>query len=431
MKHLLNKAILPLLFVLPLFANAQFGPQLKAYVYTAPEKTFPDVYRLAVLNFKNLGPYYYKDAGVDFGTRMADFLTDNLLQEYRGGVPEKIFIQGAVTNIYKLIERDQLNTVMREQNLQNGDRVDDQTAVALGKILGVDAMIMGSLSFDVKDERSTYETKEKDGSKKTHYKLTRRVTSEARMKIIKVETAEIIGSFTPKQSLEDVAYSDKGYPAQSAVQTVNQMADDCFRDLANQCANYFSPYYRFESFDIEKVRLKEFKDRAKDAEDYMRKGEIDKSYKLYKAMYDEDSYNPELAYNLGILYEASGDFEKAYELYGIAYQLDEDKKKYFNAYQQAESELALVKYLTEMGIDIKKYEFREGGENTLADKIITKGGRNDRIQVLAKPLTGEQVVARVPGSLEFKVINRLKDWYEIQLLGGKSGFVHKSDVKEE
>ncbi|WP_159517026.1 DUF6340 family protein [Sunxiuqinia indica] len=431
MKQLIRRFIVLLFVLTPVLSKAQFGPQLKTYVYTAPEKTFPDIYRVAVLNFKNLGPYFYKDAGVDFGTRMVDFLTDNLLQEYRGGEPDKIYIQGAVTNIYKLIEREQLNTVMREQNLQSSDRIDDQTAVSIGKILGVDAIIMGSLSFDVKDERTTYQTKEKDGSKKTHYKLARQVTSEARMKIIKVETAEIIGSFTPKQALEDVAYSDKGYPSHSAVQTVNQMADDCFRFLASECANYCSPYYRYESFDIERVRVKEFKDRAKDAEDYMKKGEIDRAYKLYKAMYDEDSYNPELAYNLGILYEATGDFEQAYSLYGVAYQLDEDKNKYHKAYQQAESELALVSYLNEMGLDIKKYEFREGGASVLADKIKTKGNRNDRIPVRIKPVNGEQIVARVPGDLEFKIKNRLKDWYEIELLGGKSGFVHKSDVREE
>lgn len=431
MRRILIKSIYFIFLLFPIFAQAQFGPQLKAYVYTAPEKTFPDVYRIAVINFKNIGPYYYKSAGSDFGTRMADFLTDNLLQEYRGGDPDKIFIQGAVTNIYKLIEREQLNTVMKEQNLQNSDRIDDQTAVAIGKILGVDAIVMGSLSFDLKDDRSTYSTKNKDGSTKTHYKLARQVTAEARMKVIMVETAEIIGSITPKKSLENVAYGEKSYPAPSELETVNQMADECFRIIASECTDYFSPYYRYQSFDIEKIRLNEFKDRAKDAEAYMKNGEIDAAYKLYKAMYDEDSYNPELAYNLGILYEATGDFKKAYELYGVAHQLDDDKKKYARAYKQAESEIALVEFVAKMGIDVKKYEFSEGGANTLADKLKTKGNRNDRIMVLAEPGKGEQVVARVPGDLEFKIANRLKDWYEIELLGGKKGFVHKSDVREE
>ena len=50
----------------------------------------------------------------------------------------------------RVVERDRLQSVIEEQNLQNSDRVDKETAVKLGKTLGARHMLLGSFIIDQK-----------------------------------------------------------------------------------------------------------------------------------------------------------------------------------------------------------------------------------------------------------------------------------------
>jgi curli biogenesis system outer membrane secretion channel CsgG len=56
-----------------------------------------------------------------------------------------------------VIERNALDKILNEQNFANSDRADPATAAKIGKILGVDAVIMGSITqFGRDDENKTY-----------------------------------------------------------------------------------------------------------------------------------------------------------------------------------------------------------------------------------------------------------------------------------
>ena len=129
MKRILALCCIATLFVMCFAVKsfAQFGPKFRSYVYLAPEKQLNTIQRVAVLNFNNLGPYYAKQADIDFGTRLADYLTANLIEEHRGADMEKVLMTGGITNIYQVIERSKLDAIMREQNFQSGSRVDDNT----------------------------------------------------------------------------------------------------------------------------------------------------------------------------------------------------------------------------------------------------------------------------------------------------------------
>src|SRR5208337_4640275 len=55
------------------------------------------------------------------------------------------------------IERNAIDKILNEQNFANSDRVDSSTAAKIGKILGVDAVIMGSITqFGRDDQNKTY-----------------------------------------------------------------------------------------------------------------------------------------------------------------------------------------------------------------------------------------------------------------------------------
>ncbi len=78
-------------------------------------------------------------ANVDVGKGVSDLLVEKLL----------------ATGKYSLIERSALDKVLKEQNFSNSDRADSTSAAKIGAILGVDAIITGSITKFGSDDSST------------------------------------------------------------------------------------------------------------------------------------------------------------------------------------------------------------------------------------------------------------------------------------
>jgi curli biogenesis system outer membrane secretion channel CsgG len=56
---------------------------------------------------------------------------------------------------YSVIERKMLDKLIAEQNFSNSDRADPSSAARIGKLLGVDAIIIGSITQFGRDDKST------------------------------------------------------------------------------------------------------------------------------------------------------------------------------------------------------------------------------------------------------------------------------------
>ena len=99
--------------------------------------------RVAVLNFD----YATVQSGVaaifgsnqDIGKGIADLLVDRLV----------------ASGAYAVIERKALDKVLAEQNFSNSDRADTNTAAKIARILGVDAVIVGSITQFGRDDKKT------------------------------------------------------------------------------------------------------------------------------------------------------------------------------------------------------------------------------------------------------------------------------------
>lgn len=99
--------------------------------------------RVAVLNFD----YATVQSGVsaifgtnqDIGSGIADLLVDKLV----------------ASGTYSVIERKALDKILAEQNFSNSDRADSNTAAKIARILGVDAIIIGSITQFGRDDKKT------------------------------------------------------------------------------------------------------------------------------------------------------------------------------------------------------------------------------------------------------------------------------------
>jgi len=98
--------------------------------------------RVAVLDFDygTVQSYVYSIYGSnqDVGKGITDMLVEKLVKDGH----------------YSVIERKALDKILAEQNFSNSDRANPATAQKLGQILGVDAIIMGSITKFGRDDQS-------------------------------------------------------------------------------------------------------------------------------------------------------------------------------------------------------------------------------------------------------------------------------------
>jgi len=105
---------------------------------TAPQKK-----RVAVLDFEygtvQSGLSAIFGTNVDVGKGIADMMVEKLVQ---GGA-------------YSVYERKAIDKILAEQNLSNSDRADATSAAKIGKLLGVEAIIIGSVTQFGRDDKQT------------------------------------------------------------------------------------------------------------------------------------------------------------------------------------------------------------------------------------------------------------------------------------
>ena len=135
----LSALILMLVLAAPMASRAQSNappaqPAAAAPGAAAPQAPTGRKKRVAVFDFDyatvrtNSAALFGTD--IDIGKGIADLLVKNLVND----------------GTYSVIERKQLDKILAEQNFSNSNRADPASAARIGKILGLDAIIVGSIT---------------------------------------------------------------------------------------------------------------------------------------------------------------------------------------------------------------------------------------------------------------------------------------------
>src|ERR1700694_1432373 len=74
-------------------------------------------------------------------------------QDIGRGIADMLVTQMVRNGTYSVIERKQLDRILHEQNFQQSGRADASTAAQLGRLLGVDAIIIGSVTQFGRDDK--------------------------------------------------------------------------------------------------------------------------------------------------------------------------------------------------------------------------------------------------------------------------------------
>lgn len=149
-----------------------------------------DKKRVAIMDFDygtvrtNVAQVFGSDQ--DVGKGIADMLVDRLVNDGK----------------YSVIERKALDKLITEQNFSNSDRADPSSAARLGKLLGVDAIIIGSITQFGRDDKS--KAVGAVGATASRLGIGGAGTKEAKAvvqitaRLINVETGEILASVQGK-----------------------------------------------------------------------------------------------------------------------------------------------------------------------------------------------------------------------------------------
>jgi len=93
---------------------------------------------VAILDFDFASIQHWWEGNWDIGKGISDLLVTRLVKD----------------GTYSVVERKALQAIIAEQNFSNSDRANPNTAASIGKVLGVDAIIVGSITqFGTEDKK--------------------------------------------------------------------------------------------------------------------------------------------------------------------------------------------------------------------------------------------------------------------------------------
>jgi|GEM_PF-523284 len=245
---------------------------------------------------------------------------------------------------FTVLSRNDMAKVINEQKLQSSEMMDEATSSKVGKLIGAQAIIGGEIASADAESGHYMENREKclkyykdsgECAQYRYYKVkcnTTQASLSANLRIVNVETGSVIyGDTINKEYSADSCKAgqtnlllmtlDSG-PKQilSKGQALNRLASE----VASEFVYKLTPNYIYFNVGlIESIEL----DNATDAQkekfevilEYIKAARYGKAKKLLISLMDElDGKSYAVSYVYGVVLEATGDFDKAKELYAHA-----------------------------------------------------------------------------------------------------------------
>lgn len=205
-------------------------------VFALPAAGAVNLHRIAILPFDDGSIKRTWGEGFNLGKGVADELVTALLE----------------TNRFRLIEREEVDKILEEQNLGKDGVLDPQTAAKIGKILGVQYLVIGRISeFSTKEDDDALANLNHNnpmGMRIT--RTTARVAIDARL--VDATTAEIITSVTGSGKKKTVnlgiiskqggiSFGDKDFQKSDIGKALRQAVTSTARQLATKAYDGMTP----------------------------------------------------------------------------------------------------------------------------------------------------------------------------------------------
>ncbi|NQT24858.1 tetratricopeptide repeat protein [candidate division KSB1 bacterium] len=323
--HLSSLLIISLTFILFCTPPAAINVQ----VMKPAAIHLPGIRTLAVADFQGQGR-----SGSQIATRLQAYLLE--------------------TDYYDILERDKLKQILDEQNLGMTGVVDEATAVEIGKLLGVDAMIFGEVTeYQVEqDERGKEKVHRKVGTGKyewveqkniftgkkskvkkeimktvlvdQHYRI-RRGTAAINFRAVKVETGELLAVHSDSKSYNSGKVIEG---SNKTLKPIGEILSNLSGGICRKFVGMIAPHYVDETRYVESG-----KGLIKTGKKYAENGLWPEAVDAWEQATVIHPKEPSVWYNLGAAAEMDGDLDLAEEYYKKAVALKQ-KDLYMESIQR-------------------------------------------------------------------------------------------------
>ena len=239
---------------------------------------------------------------------------------------ENVLVTAEVRGVryFNVADRQNLNRVISEQKLQVSGVTDENTAVRLGKLVGVQGIFTGTA--DMTSDRSNYtESRTKCSSTNSKGKCTsyydynvmcmkKKVLVTFIPKLIDVSTAQVVYSEKITGTAEDRRCQDSGSPLISDADLIKSAENSAMSEFRRQVAPYTA--------DVKLTLLTGKrgldgggKDMLKSAQKFAEADRMDRACAIWENGMGKYPQSPSFLFNAGVCRETEAKYEEALELY--------------------------------------------------------------------------------------------------------------------
>jgi len=268
------------------------------------------VRRVAVWPFEGS---WYTRAGTGLGARIEAMLTN-------------IKVNGE--KYFTVVDRQNLNRILQEQEISLSAAADPTTAVRIGKVTGIQALLTGTiLEASVRDEPYVVKSRKCVSTNKKglctrfrevrHRCIKRTAVLSFVSKLVDVTTGNVLFSETLTRRTQDSGCPSRGETLLGEADMFRGITESALEELAKWLAPY-PAVVRLKLKNADRVvrNIDEVLVKFKAAVKFSDKRRIDRACELWAECYEitrDDSLS--VLFNMGVCREVSGDFAEALEFY--------------------------------------------------------------------------------------------------------------------
>lgn len=223
-------------------------------------------------------------------------VTGNCGQEVYDLLTSKLFESGK----FDVLDRANLDKIMKEHNLTLGGAVDEKTAAKMGELVGAASLVFGNVTMCKYEEKKTVGQpwKDKDGGyHKSHY-VTGTAKVTVTLKVVGMQTGKILAVKTISKEATKQNSADNGWPE-------SPDGDAIMNEARNQTIAAFmkmiSPYSEYVNVTFAKNDSKV--PEMEQGVNYAKKGMWSEALERFKTATQKNPTHGGAWYNLGIAYE--------------------------------------------------------------------------------------------------------------------------------
>lgn len=239
---------------------------------------------------------------------------------------------------FEVLDRNHLNSIMKEHELNIEGFIDESTASKLGEFVGAAVLLFGRIQTDKYNEELTKGKKwvDDDGEAHQSFYRTGKYKVSINVKLTDIQSGRIVAAKNISSKTRERNSADMQYPAEIDEET---LYSKCLKDISNQFMKLVAPYEvkvkaKFETDKmlpeidqaITQFKIDEWEEGVKLIREATEKSNLESDVQA-KAFYD-----------LGLAQMYGGDPKSAIENFKKAMELNPSSKKYQNAIIKAKEE---------------------------------------------------------------------------------------------